>query len=470
MPRVEKDFLGPKFIPDDAYYGVQTARAVDNFPITGQRIHAALIRAVAVVKRAAAMANVSTGTLNSRIGKAIAQAADEIIAGRWQEQFIVDPIQGGAGTSVNMNANEVIANRAIEILGGQRGDYVLVHPNNHVNMAQSTNDVLPTAVRIALLDLLKETGGSLEALASAFAAKAAEFDDVIKVGRTHLQDAVPIRMGQEFGAYAEAVRRDRERIARVSAALYEVNMGATAVGTGLNADPAYIEEVVRQLSQLSGYPLRHSANLVDATQNADVLVEVSGAVKTAAVSLSKIAADLRLMASGPRAGLAEINLPPMQPGSSIMPGKVNPVIPEVVNQVAFQIMGNDLTVTCAAGAGQLELNVMMPVLVHNLIQSLSILRNVADVFRARCVEGITVNADRCRAMFEQSIGVVTAINPHVGYEVAAQIAREALTSGRSVRELVLERGLLTEEELSAILTPDELTRPGIAGARLLHKE
>lgn len=470
MPRVEKDFLGSRIIPDGAYYGIQTIRARDNFPITGQRLHPALIQAVALVKKAAALANMKTGALNRRIGEAIVQAADEIISGQWLDQFIVDPIQGGAGTSINMNANEVIANRAIVILGGKPGDYALVHPNNHVNMAQSTNDVLPTAVRLALLTLLEEAGSALEALAEAFAAKAAEFNHVIKVGRTHLQDAVPIRLGQEFAAYADAIRRDRERIARVSSGLYEINIGATAVGTGLNADPAYIEGAVAELARLTGYPLRHPANLVDATQNADVLVEVSGALKTAAVSLSKIASDLRLMASGPRAGLAEINLPPMQPGSSIMPGKVNPVIPEVVNQVAFQIMGNDLAVASAAGAGQLELNVMMPVLVYNLIQSVSILRNAVEVFRTRCVEGITANVERCRAMFEQSIGVVTAINPHVGYEVAAQIAREALATGRSVRELVLERRLLTEEELSAILAPEELTRPGIAGSHLLQRE
>lgn len=469
MGRTEEDLIGCKEIADEVYYGIQTVRAVENFPITGQRIHSSLIRALALVKKAAALANMECGYLNARIGKAIVRAAEEIIAGQWHDQFVVDPIQGGAGTSINMNANEVIANRAIEILGGKKGEYLILHPNTHVNMAQSTNDVFPTAVRIAAITLLKGAVRDVEELADALRRKEKEFDQVVKMGRTHLQDAVPIRLGQEFGAYARVVARDARRLARTEESLLVVNMGATAVGTGLNADPAYIKVVVARLRDLAGFDLRAAESLVDATQNVDPLVEVSSTLKTAAVNLTKMANDLRLMASGPRAGLGEISLPPMQPGSSIMPGKVNPVIAEVVNQAAFQIMGNDLTVTLAAQAGQLELNVMEPVLVHNLLQSLDILRNVTVVFKHRCIDGIRANVERCRELLDRSIGVVTAINPHVGYEVASQIAKEALATGRSVRSIVLERGLLTPEELEVILSPLEMTEPGIAGASLLRR-
>ncbi len=469
MGRTEEDLIGCKEIADEVYYGIQTVRAVENFPITGQRIHSSLIRALAMVKKAAALANMEYGSLNERIGKAIVQAAEEIIVGQWHDQFVVDPIQGGAGTSINMNANEVIANRAIEIMGGKKGDYLILHPNTHVNMAQSTNDVFPTAVRIAAITLLKGAVRGVEELADSLRRKEKEFDHVVKMGRTHLQDAVPIRLGQEFGAYARVVARDARRLARAEESLLVVNMGATAVGTGLNADPAYIKAVVARLRDLAGFDLRAAESLVDATQNVDPLVEVSSTLKTAAVNLTKVANDLRLMASGPRAGLGEISLPPMQPGSSIMPGKVNPVIAEVVNQAAFQIMGNDLTVTLAAQAGQLELNVMEPVLVHNLLQSLDILRNVTVVFKHRCIDGIRANVERCRELLDRSIGVVTAINPHVGYEVASQIAKEALMTGRSVRSIVLERGLLTPEELDAILSPLEMTEPGIAGASLLRR-
>ncbi|MCL4516522.1 MAG: aspartate ammonia-lyase [Firmicutes bacterium] len=469
MGRTEEDLIGCKEIADEVYYGIQTVRAVENFPITGQRIHSSLIRALALVKKAAALANMECGYLNARIGKAIVRAAEEIIAGQWHDQFVVDPIQGGAGTSINMNANEVIANRAIEILGGKKGEYLILHPNTHVNMAQSTNDVFPTAVRIAAITLLKGAVRDVEELADALRRKEKEFDQVVKMGRTHLQRCFPIRLGQEFGAYARVVARDARRLARTEESLLVVNMGATAVGTGLNADPAYIKVVVARLRDLAGFDLRAAESLVDATQNVDPLVEVSSTLKTAAVNLTKMANDLRLMASGPRAGLGEISLPPMQPGSSIMPGKVNPVIAEVVNQAAFQIMGNDLTVTLAAQAGQLELNVMEPVLVHNLLQSLDILRNVTVVFKHRCIDGIRANVERCRELLDRSIGVVTAINPHVGYEVASQIAKEALATGRSVRSIVLERGLLTPEELEVILSPLEMTEPGIAGASLLRR-
>ncbi|MDA8212552.1 MAG: aspartate ammonia-lyase [Clostridia bacterium] len=467
--RIEKDFLGTREIPGDVYYGIQTARAVENFPITGYRPHRKLIIALAMVKKAAALANGEIGSLNSRLAKVIAQAAQEIIDGALHDQFVVDVIQGGAGTSMNMNANEVIANRAIELLGGEKGDYRVVHPNIHVNMAQSTNDVFPTAIRIATLRLAALTQKALQGLVGTVEMKAKEFDPVIKMGRTHLQDAVPIRLGQEFRAWARMLRRDAVRIKRALGSFLEVNMGATAVGTGLNADPQYIVAVVNRLKEITGLPLCTAEDLVDATQNTDMYVELSGDLKTLAGNLSKIANDLRLMASGPRAGLGEINLPSLQPGSSIMPGKVNPVIPEVVNQVAFQVTGNDVTISRAAEAGQLELNVMEPVLVFNLLQSLDILRNVMAIFGEKCIKGITANVRHCRDMVENSVGIVTAINPHVGYEVASQVAKEAIATGRPVRELVLERGILTAEELDIILNPYEMTEPGIAGKELLGK-
>lgn len=467
--RHEKDLLGFHEVPDEVYYGIQTIRATENFPITGYRPHRELIRALGWVKAAAALANMKVGALSKSVGNAIVQASKEIAEGRLQEQFVVDVIQGGAGTSMNMNANEVITNRAIEILGGTKGDYSIVHPNSHVNMAQSTNDVFPTAIRIACLNVSKDLIMVLKELRAEFEKKAEAFDGIIKMGRTHLQDAVPIRLGQEFSAYAQMMGRDIKRIDEASKSLYVVNMGATAVGTGLNADPVYIEYVSDFLRELTGLSLIRAENLVDATQNTDAFLEVSGSLKTLAVNLSKIANDLRLMASGPRTGFGEINLPSMQPGSSIMPGKVNPVMAEVVNQVSFQVQGNDFTIALACGAGQLELNVMEPVVVFNLLQSLDILRNVIKVFRERCVAGITANVSRCWELVENSVGVVTAINPHVGYEVASQIAKEAISSGRPVREIVLEKGALTSRELDVILNPFEMTRPGIAGAELLKR-
>jgi aspartate ammonia-lyase len=465
--RQEKDLIGIHDVPDDVYYGIQTLRATENFPITGYHPHRELIRALGMVKGAAAEANMFVGTLTPAIGKAIAEAAKELIAGKLHDQFVVDVIQGGAGTSMNMNANEVIANRAIELLGGQKGEYFKVHPNVHVNMAQSTNDVFPTAIRIACLNVATDLLEALDELRQSLEDKALEFDGVIKMGRTHLQDAVPIRLGQEFSAYAHMMARDLKRIKHAMQSLEVMNMGATAVGTGLNADPRYIEKVTERLVEWTNLPMRMADDLVDATQNTDAFMEVSGALKTLAVNLSKVANDLRLMASGPRTGLSEINLPPMQPGSSIMPGKVNPVMAEVVNQVSFQVQGNDFTIALACGAGQLELNVMEPVVVFNLLQSLDILRNVLRVFRERCVSGITANVERCRDMVENSVGIVTAINPHVGYEVASSVAKEAIMSGRPVRDIVLEKGVLTREELDLILHPYEMTRPGIAGAELL---
>ncbi|WP_134701903.1 aspartate ammonia-lyase [Ammoniphilus sp. YIM 78166] len=469
LVRIEKDFLGEKEVPHDAYYGIQTLRAVENFPITGYRIHGELIKALAMVKKSAAIANIEVSRLNPRLGQVIVEAADEIIKGKWHDQFIVDPIQGGAGTSINMNANEVIANRALELLGETKGDYFKLSPNTHVNMSQSTNDAFPTAVRIALLSLLQQLISTMEELHATFLQKAKEFDPVIKMGRTHLQDAVPIRLGQEFEAYSRALGRDIKRIKRTRESLFEVNMGATAVGTGLNADPRYIQQVVELLAETSGFPLVTAEDLVDATQNTDVYAEVSASLKVCMINMSKIANDLRLMASGPRSGLGEISLPARQPGSSIMPGKVNPVMAEVINQIAFQVMGNDHTICLAAEAGQLELNVMEPVLFFNLIQSLSIMNQGFKVFRTYCLEGIEANVERCREYVEKSVGIITALNPHLGYETAARIAREAIQTGLSVRELCLMHNVLTEEELNLILDPYEMTYPGIAGSDLLNR-
>ncbi|MEY6551776.1 aspartate ammonia-lyase [Bacillus cereus group sp. MYBK5-2] len=468
--RIEKDFLGEKEVPSAAYYGVQTLRAVENFPITGYRIHPSLITAMAIVKKAAALANIDTGYLAKDIGHEIAEAAQEIVDGKFHDQFIVDPIQGGAGTSINMNTNEVIANRALERMGYEKGAYAKISPNTHVNMAQSTNDAFPTGIHIATLMMLEKLLITMEELHSAFRKKAKEFDHVIKMGRTHLQDAVPIRLGQEFEAYSRVLARDIKRIKQSRQHLYEVNMGATAVGTGLNANPTYIEQVVKHLRTFSGFPLVGAEHLVDATQNTDAYTEVSAALKVCMMNMSKIANDLRIMASGPRVGLAEIQLPARQPGSSIMPGKVNPVMAEVINQVAFQVIGNDHTICLASEAGQLELNVMEPVLVFNLIQSISIMNNGFRVFREYCIEGITANEELLKQYVEKSVGIITAVNPHIGYEVASRIAREAIETGKSVRELCLEHGVLTEEELDIILDPFEMTHPEIAGASLLKNK
>ncbi|MFH0347374.1 aspartate ammonia-lyase [Bacillus vallismortis] len=467
--RVEKDFLGEKQIEADVYYGIQTLRASENFPITGYKIHEEMINALAIVKKAAALANMDVKRLYEGIGQAIVQAADEILEGRLHDQFIVDPIQGGAGTSMNMNANEVIGNRALEIMGHKKGDYIHLSPNTHVNMSQSTNDVFPTAIHISTLKLLEKLLKTMEDMHSVFKQKAQEFDSVIKMGRTHLQDAVPIRLGQEFEAYSRVLERDIKRIKQSRQHLYEVNMGATAVGTGLNADPEYIKQVVKHLADISGLPLVGADHLVDATQNTDAYTEVSAALKVCMMNMSKIANDLRLMASGPRAGLAEISLPARQPGSSIMPGKVNPVMAELINQIAFQVIGNDNTICLASEAGQLELNVMEPVLVFNLLQSISIMNNGFRSFTDNCLKGIEANEKRLKQYVEKSAGVITAVNPHLGYEAAARIAREAIMTGQSVRDLCLQHDVLTEEELDTILNPYEMTKPGIAGKELLEK-
>lgn len=466
--RVEKDFLGEKQIEADVYYGIQTLRASENFPITGYKIHEEMINALAIVKKAAALANMDVKRLYEGIGQAIVQAADEILEGKWHDQFIVDPIQGGAGTSMNMNANEVIGNRALEIMGHKKGDYIHLSPNTHVNMSQSTNDVFPTAIHISTLKLLEKLLKTMEDMHSVFKQKAQEFDSVIKMGRTHLQDAVPIRLGQEFEAYSRVLERDIKRIKQSRQHLYEVNMGATAVGTGLNADPEYIKQVVKHLADISGLPLVGADHLVDATQNTDAYTEVSASLKVCMMNMSKIANDLRLMASGPRAGLAEISLPARQPGSSIMPGKVNPVMAELINQIAFQVIGNDNTICLASEAGQLELNVMEPVLVFNLLQSISIMNNGFRSFTDNCLKGIEANEKRMKQYVEKSAGVITAVNPHLGYEAAARIAREAIMTGQSVRDLCLQHDVLTEEELDIILNPYEMTKPGIAGIGRAH--
>ncbi|MEC0281842.1 aspartate ammonia-lyase [Terribacillus saccharophilus] len=467
--RIEKDFLGEKQITKDAYYGIQTLRASENFPITGYRIHEEMIKALGIVKKSAALANMDVKRLYEGLGKAIVQASDELISGQWHDQFIVDPIQGGAGTSINMNANEVITNRALEILGHEKGDYQHLSPNTHVNMSQSTNDVFPTAIHISTLNMLERLLDTMEYMQGEFKKKAVQFDSVIKMGRTHLQDAVPIRLGQEFEAYSRVLERDIKRIKQSRQHLYEVNMGATAVGTGLNANPKYIEQVVKHLAANSGLPLVTAENLVDATQNTDAYTEVSAALKVCMMNMSKIANDLRLMASGPRAGLNEINLPARQPGSSIMPGKVNPVMAELINQIAFQVIGNDNTICLASEAGQLELNVMEPVLVFNLLQSISIMNNGFRSFTDNCLIGIEANEALLKEYVDKSVGLLTAVNPHLGYEVAARIAREAILTGKSIRELCLQHDVLTEEELDIILNPYEMTKPGIAGEELFDR-
>ena len=459
--RREKDLLGEREVPADRYFGVQTLRAVENFAISGIPIsqYPHLINALAAVKHAAALANRDLDLLSVETADAIVRASEEIRGGALHQEFVVDVIQGGAGTSTNMNANEVIANRALELLGRPKGEYEVVHPNNHVNLSQSTNDVYPTALRIAAHWGLQDLDDALSQLRDAFLAKAREFEDIVKMGRTQLQDAVPMTLGQEFHAYGVTIGEDVERLREAATLIREINMGATAIGTGINTDPRYAEIVRSHLSNVTGLELITSPDLVEATQDTGAFVQLSGVLKRVAVKLSKICNDLRLLSSGPRAGLNEINLPPMQPGSSIMPGKVNPVIPEVVNQVCFQVVGNDLTVTLAAEGGQLQLNVFEPVIAFNLFQSVDLLTQACHVLRERCVVGITANRERIRNLLERSIGVVTALVPYIGYERASAAAREALESDRGVYELVLEKGWLTKEQLDDVLSPDAMTKP-----------
>jgi len=460
MHRVEHDLLGDKEVPADAYWGVHTARARENFPITGTTISAYphLIEALASVKEAAAQANADLGLLEPDVADAIRRACREIREGALRDQFVVDVIQGGAGTSTNMNANEVIANRALELLGHEKGDYARVHPNEHVNLGQSTNDAYPTAVNVATIIAVRELAEAMVVLEQAFAAKADEFRDLLKMGRTQLQDAVPMTLGQEFGTYAVMLGEDRLRLTEAVALLHEINLGATAIGTGLNAAPGYTEAAVTHLREITGLPVVTAVDLVEATQDCGAFVHLSGVLKRIAVKLSKSCNDLRLLSSGPRAGFNEIDLPPVQAGSSIMPGKLNPVIPEVVNQVAFEVIGNDVAITMAAEAGQLQLNAFEPLILHSLSESITHLRSACLVLARRCVSGITANADVMRGYVDNSIGLVTALNPSIGYAAATEIAKEALETGRGVAELVVEKGLLPAEELAKLLKPEKLAR------------
>ena len=467
--RVEKDSIGVKDIPEEEYYGVQTLRAAENFHITGLNMHPEIINSLAYIKKASAITNCEVGILEKKKAQAIVQACDEIIEGKFHDDFIVDPIQGGAGTSLNMNANEVIANRAIEILGGKKGDYTIVNPNDDVNCGQSTNDVIPTAGKMTSLHLLQNLKKQLLRLYDALNEKAKEFDHVIKMGRTQMQDAVPIRLGQEFKAYSVAIMRDIHRMDKAMDEMRTLNMGGTAIGTGINADENYLRRIVPNLSEISGMEFIQAFDLIDATQNLDSFVAVSGAVKACAVTLSKMSNDLRLMSSGPRAGFGEINLPAKQNGSSIMPGKVNPVIPEVVNQVAFNIIGNDMTITMAAEAGQLELNAFEPIIFYCMFQSIDTLGYAVETLVDNCIVGITANEERCRQLVENSVGIITAICPHVGYEKTADIAKKAINSNESVRSLILKENIMDEEELSRILDPIHMTEPGISGKDVLMK-
>lgn len=459
--RIEHDLLGEREIPDNAYYGIQTLRAVENFSISGIKLslYPQLITSFAQVKTAAARANRDLGLLPDNLYRAIEKACDEVRTGAFNGEFIIDMVQGGAGTSTNMNANEVIANRALELLGHKKGEYTHCHPNNHVNLSQSTNDAYPTAVKIALYAGNKKLTAELSTLISAMYAKAKEFANVLKMGRTQLQDAVPMTLGQTFEAYAVTLEEEIQRLNENARLFLEINMGATAIGTGINSEPGYAEKVTEHLSAITGTPLVSAPNLIEATQDTGSFVMYSSSVKRLAVKLSKICNDLRLLSSGPRCGINEINLPPMQPGSSIMPGKVNPVIPEVVNQTAFKVIGNDLTVTLASEAGQLELNVFEPIITLSLFQSQDMICNAMNTLRVRCIEGITANAEHCRSMVYGSIGLVTALNPVIGYEEASDIARTALKTGTSVYDLVLQKKLLTKAQLDDVLNPENMTHP-----------
>ena len=463
--RTESDLLGSMPIPLEALYGIHTQRAIDNFPISGLGPQPDLVTATILVKKAVAETNRALGRLDDRLAGAIIQAADEILAGALRDQFVVDVYQAGAGTSHNMNANEVLANRAAEILGGARGAYDVVHPNDHVNMGQSTNDVFPTATRLALLLGVAPLLAAAGRLAEALGRKSIEFAGVLKVGRTHLQDAVPMTLGQEFSGYQGCVEVGAMEIQRSAGALHELNLGATAVGTGLNAGDDYASLAVATLQRLTGLGVRAARNRFRVTQSMGDVLCYSSAVRRLAVEVGKIASDLRLLAMGPRAGLSEIVLPAVQPGSSIMPGKVNPSIPEMVNQVCFQVIGCDATVTAACEAGQLELNVMMPVIAWNAIHETTILRAAMATFAERTVEGIVVDAPRCRELLDRSTAVATALSPYIGYAATAEVAKESVKSGRPIREIVRERGLLDDEQLEQILAPEAMTRPGIAGVK-----
>ncbi len=459
--RTESDLLGELKVPAEAYYGVQTQRAIENFQISGQKLssYPKFIRGMAMVKKAAAKTNYELGFLDEPLYYKISEACDEVASGQYNSQFPIDMIQGGAGTSVNMNANEVIANIVLEKLGHQKGEYKFCSPNDHINLSQSTNDAYPTAIKLGLLQLNDVLVEKLKKTIAAFREKGHEFNDVIKMGRTQLQDAVPMTLGQEFEAFAATLEEDISKLNSNANLFVEVNMGATAIGTGLNAPVGYANLCARNLAVISGYPIVSAPDLVEATPDTGSYVIYSSATKRLAVKLSKICNDLRLLSSGPRAGLFEINLPPMQPGSSIMPGKVNPVIPEVVNQVCYKVIGNDLTVTFAAEAGQLQLNVMEPVLSHAIMENIHFLCNALDTLREKCVVGITANKEVCLNLVKHSIGIVTALNPYIGYKNSTEIAKEALETGKSVYNLVLEKGILSQEKLDEILAPENMLKP-----------
>ncbi len=461
MYRVENDLLGDLNVPEAAYYGIQTQRAIDNFHISGVRLYQypEFIKGLAYVKWAAAETNFTLGLLDEKLKNAIVAAAKEVIEGKFDKEFPIDMIQGGAGTSTNMNINEVLANRALEIMGHQKGEYQYCSPNDHVNLSQSTNDAYPTSIKLAAINSNIKLIGHLKLLIASFRKKGEAFKSVLKMGRTQLQDAVPMTLGQEFEAFAANLEEEIERLNQNSALFFEINMGATAIGTGLNAVPGYAKLCAENLAKVSGHPFVSAPNLIEATPDTGSYVIYSSALKRMAIKISKICNDLRLLSSGPRCGLNEINLPPMQPGSSIMPGKVNPVIPEVMNQVCYRVIGNDLTVTMAAEAGQLQLNVMEPVLTYAIMESMELLANGMDTLRLKCVDGITANVEHCREMVLHSIGIVTALNPYIGYKNSTKIAKEALESGKSVYNLVLEHNILSKEQLDDILNPENMLAP-----------
>ena len=461
--RVETDTMGEVKVPNSAYYGAQTQRAVENFPISGIRLPKEFIRAMALIKLAAAKANMQLGLLDPKKGEAIVSAAKEVMEGSLYEQFVVDVFQTGSGTSTNMNANEVIANRAIELLGGKRGDKKVIHPNDHVNMCQSTNDVFPTAIHVSAAEAIgRMLIPALQSLLKGLERKTVDFDDVVKAGRTHLQDAVPVTLGQEFSAYASMIRHGIRRAEMARDTLLELPLGGTATGTGLNAHPKYSELAINEINRLTGFRFKKAENIFESMQGKDACVEASGLLKTIAASLMKIANDLRLLNSGPRSGLGEIDMPATEPGSSIMPGKVNPVIPEAVNLVAAQVIGNDAAIAMCGSLGQLELNIMMPVIAYDLLQSIEILANGSKVLGDKCVSGITADKDRCYSYADRSLMIVTSITPHVGYDNAAKVAKKAMTENKSIREVILEEKILPKDKLDQVLDLKKMTKGGRA--------
>ncbi len=457
--RIEKDSLGEMKVPADAYYGTETARAIENYPISGMRFHPVFVWATAVIKKAAAKANMKRGALNKKIGNAIVRASEEVMSGKFRDQFCVDVFQSGAGVSQHMNTNEVIANRALEILGYKKGDYKKVHSHDHVNMGQSTNDVIPAALRIATVQLLSGFYTAAEKLEKAFEKKARGFSKIVKAGRTHMQDAAPITLGQEFGGYATSIRKGSERVKRMAANLSELGIGGSAVGTGLNTTLQYRKYLVQNIANITGFPFRSGSNLFELMQSTADFSGVSGALRTLALNLIQISNDLRLLSSGPKTGFAEITLPARQPGSSIMPGKINPVMPEATTIVCFQVIGNDTAISLATQAGQLELNVMIPTVIHNLLQSIEILKNVMIVFTDFCIAGIRADSKRCLEYAETSYGIAAALNPYIGYSKAAEAVKASVRTGKTLRQVVQEFGLLSNSELSKILSPKELTKP-----------